>query len=91
MFGLNLLYLNKHCQLSKILALTVERIFWIQNLDVNPRNVAMGNSNNNSNVLRHKLSNNIANRLSSQIIRRSLSSWKDKWLNKNVYWLKLLE
>jgi hypothetical protein len=76
MFGLRLLYLNKHCQLSKTLALTVELIFWIPGFVVNPRSVAMGNSNNSS-VLRLKLSNNDSHLL-SQIIRKSLISWKSK-------------
>jgi hypothetical protein len=51
-----------------------------------PRNIAMGNNNNN--VLRHKLSNNNVNHLSFQITRKNLISWKDKLLNKNVFWLK---
>ena len=90
MFSLDLLYLNERCQLSKILALTVEWIFWIQGLVVNPRNVAMG-SNNNSNILRHKLNNNNGNHLRSQIIRKSLITWKNRLLNKNVSWLKLFD
>jgi hypothetical protein len=77
--------------LSKTLALTVEPIFKIRGLVVRTKNVAMGSSNN-SNVHRHKLSSSSKdNHLSSQITRRNLITWNDKWLNKNVFWLKRLE
>jgi hypothetical protein len=90
MYSLSLLYLNEQCQLSKTLAQTVALIFWIRGFAVNLRNVAMG-SNNNSNVLHHLLSNNNDNHLRSQITRKSLITWKNRLLNRNVYWLKLLE
>jgi hypothetical protein len=90
MFSLSLSFLKPNrCQLSKTLALTVELIFWILGLVVRTKNVAMG-SNNNSNVLRHKLSSiNNDNHLSSQITRRNLITWNDRLLNRNVFWLTL--
>jgi hypothetical protein len=72
------------------LAQTVALIFWIPGLVANPRNVVMG-SNNNSNVLRHLLNNNDDNHLRSQITRKSLITWKNRLLNKNVSWLKLFD
>jgi hypothetical protein len=93
MFNLSRLYLNKQrqCQLSKTLARTVALIFWIRGLVVRTRSVAMG-SNNNSNVLRHKLNNNNNdNHLSSQITTKSLITWRSSLLNKNAFWTKLLE
>jgi hypothetical protein len=90
MYSLSLLHLNEQCQLSKTLALTVELIFWIPGLAVNPRNVVM-DSNNNSNVLRHLLSNNDDNHLRFQITRKSLITWKNRLLNRNVFWLKLFD
>ena len=72
-----------------MLALTVALIFKILELVVKTRNVAMG-SNNNNNVLRRKLSNNDKH-LSSRIIRKNLITWKDNSLNKNAFWMKLLE
>jgi hypothetical protein len=85
MCNLNLSFLKPRlCHLSKTLVPTMALIFWIRGFVVKTRNVAMGSSNN-SNVLRRKLSSNNGNRLNSQIIRKSLSLWRDKWLNKNVF------
>jgi hypothetical protein len=72
------------------LAQTVALIFWIRGFVANPRSVAMG-SNNNSNVLRHLLSNNDDNHLRFQITRKSLITWKNRLLNRNVFWLKLFD
>ncbi len=90
MFSLSLLSLKpSQSQLSKTLTLIVTLILWIHEIVVKTRSVAMG-SNNNSNVLRHKLNNNNDNHLRSRIIRKSLTTWRDKLLNRNVFWMKHL-
>ncbi len=78
MLVLKLLHLSRQTlyHLSKPLALIVALIFKILEHVVKTRSVAMGN-NNNTNVFRHNLSNNV-NHLSSRITRKSLSTWKDK-------------
>jgi hypothetical protein len=54
---------------------------------VKTKNVATDNCNN---VLRHNLCNNNVNHLSFQITRKNLITWKDRLLNRKVFWMKHL-
>jgi len=80
--------LNKQTlrQSLKTLALTVELIFKILECVIKTRNVATDNCNNSG--LCHNLSNNNVTHLSFQITRKNLNSWRDRLLNKNVFWMK---